>query len=183
MGTGMQDAVNLGWKLAHVVQGAAPDDLLGTYHDERHPVAARVLQNTQAQALLGRTDARHLSLKNILGELTEIAEVRHRLFAMLAALDVRYDLGGEHPLVGRRMPDVDLTTADGATRVYALLHDARPVLLRLGPGAPAFDSTAWPHLKAVDATGPHALTLPLLGEVAAPSAVLIRPDGYVGWCA
>jgi 3-(3-hydroxy-phenyl)propionate hydroxylase len=175
MGTGIQDAVNLGWKLAQVVKGISPDTLLGTYTAERHPVAARVLQNTQAQVLLTRPDARHQSLRATFGDLTTSDDVRHRLFAMLAALDVHYDFGGGHPLLGRRMPDLEIATADGQTRVFTLLHEARPLLLSfIGP-------CSTDRVRVVEATYSGVWELPVIGEVAAPAAVLIRPDGHVAW--
>lgn len=140
MGTGIQDAVNLGWKLAQVVKGESPDSLLDTYHDERHPVAARVLQNTRAAVALAIQDAQHQALREIVGELLQLDDSRRHVAAMLFALDVRYDLGDGHPLLGRRMPDLDLGVAGATTRVYELLHDARPVLLLLDTGADPVDA-------------------------------------------
>jgi 3-(3-hydroxy-phenyl)propionate hydroxylase len=181
LNTGVQDAVNLGWKLAQVVRGVSPDTLLDTYHAERHPVAARVLHNTLAQVALGGPDDRHQALRDIVTELLGMDEPRRRIAAMLSGLDIHYDLGGGHPLVGRRMPDLDLRTAAGPTRVFALLHEARPVLLELGaPGG--VDLSPWAdRVRAIQASQDGALELPLLGEVPAPSAVLIRPDGHVAW--
>jgi 3-(3-hydroxy-phenyl)propionate hydroxylase len=100
---------------------------------------------------------------------------------MMSGLDIQYDLGPGHPLLGRRMPDLDLVTADGPVRVFTLLHDARPVLLNLGePGG--FDITPWAsRVQLVDAGYAGAWELPALGAVTAPTAVLIRPDGYVAW--
>ena len=133
---GVQDAVNLGWKLAEVVQGRAPESLLDTYHAERHPVAARVLRTTMAQVALMRPDDRIEALRDIVSELLSIDEPRKRFAGMMSGLDIHYDLGEGHPLLGRRMPDLDLVTAAGPVRVFTLLHDARPVLLNLGePGA------------------------------------------------
>jgi 3-(3-hydroxy-phenyl)propionate hydroxylase len=181
LNTGVQDAVNLGWKLAQVVRGVSPDTLLDTYHAERHPVAARVLHNTLAQVALGGPDDRHQALRDIVTELLGMDEPRRRIAAMLSGLDIHYDLGGGHPLVGRRMPDLDLRTAADPTRVFALLHEARPVLLELGaPGG--VDLSPWAdRVRAIQASQDGALELPLLGEVPAPSAVLIRPDGHVAW--
>jgi 3-(3-hydroxy-phenyl)propionate hydroxylase len=178
---GVQDAVNLGWKLAQVVNKTSPDSLLDTYHAERHPVGARVLHNTMAQVALSRPDDRHQALRDTMGELLSMDEPRRHIAGMISGLDVHYDLGEGHPLLGRRMPDLDLHTADGPTRVFALLHDARPVLLNLGePGG--FDISPWvDRVRLVDATHDGVLELPVLGEVAAPSAVLIRPDGHVAW--
>jgi 3-(3-hydroxy-phenyl)propionate hydroxylase len=181
LNTGVQDAVNLGWKLAQVVHGTSPDSLLDTYHAERHPVGARVLQNTMAQVALGTPDDRHQALREAMTELLAMDEPRRRVAGMISALDIHYDLGDGHPVVGRRVPDLDLQTDDGPTRVFALLHDARPVLLSFG--APAgFDLAPWAdRVRWVIATHEGAWELPVLGEVPAPSAVLIRPDGHVAW--
>ena len=178
---GVQDAVNLGWKLAQVVKGVSPDGLLDTYHAERHPVAARVLRNTMASVALRRPDDRIKALGDVVSELLSYEEPRRHFAAMMSGLDVHYDLGEGHPLLGRRMPDLDLVTADGPLRVYALLHRARPVLLKLGePGG--LDIAPWAdRVQLVDAEYAGTWELPALGEVAAPSAVLVRPDGYVGW--
>ena len=178
---GVQDAVNLGWKLAQVVNGTSPDSLLDTYHAERHPVGARVLQNTMAQIALRRTDERTQALQGTLTELLSLNEPRRQIAGMLSGLDVHYDLGEGHPLLGRRMPDLDLHTADGPMRVFTLLHDARPVLLNFGePGG--FDlSTGANRVRFVNAEYAGVWELPVLGEVTAPLAVLIRPDGYVAW--
>jgi 2-polyprenyl-6-methoxyphenol hydroxylase-like FAD-dependent oxidoreductase len=181
LNVGVQDAVNLGWKLAQVVTGTSPESLLDTYHAERHPVGARVLHNTMAQVALGSPDDRHQALRDTMTELLGMDEPRRRIAAMLAGLDVRYDLGEGHPLLGRRMPDLDLQTADGPTRVFTLLHDARPVLLNLGePGG--FDIAPWAdRVRLVDARHDGVWELPVLGEVPAPPAVVIRPDGHVAW--
>jgi hypothetical protein len=181
LNTGVQDAVNLGWKLAQVVNRTSPDSLLDTYHAERHPVAARVLRNTMAQMALLRPDDRIKALRDVTSELLSVDEPRKRFAAMMSGLDIRYDLGQGHPLIGRRMPDLDLVTADGVLRVFTLLHDARPVLLNLGePGS--FDIGPWAdRVQLVDAKYVGDWELPVLGMVTAPSAVLIRPDGYVAW--
>jgi 2-polyprenyl-6-methoxyphenol hydroxylase-like FAD-dependent oxidoreductase len=183
LNTGVQDAVNLGWKLAQVINRKSPDSLLDTYHAERHPIGARVLRNTLAQiALLRRpTDERIKALRDSVSELLNMDEPRKRFAAMMSGLDVRYDLGEGHPLLGRRMPDLDLATADGPLRVFALLHDARPVLLNLGaPGR--IEIAPWTdRVRVVDAKYIGEWQLPALGVVAAPVAVLIRPDGYVAW--
>src|SRR5215208_3278164 len=178
---GVQDAVNLGWKLAQVVHGASPTSLLDTYHAERHPVAARVLRNTMAQTALTRSDAPLDALRDTMAELLSMDEPRKRLAAMGSGLDIHYDLGEGHPLLGRRMPDLDVVTANGPLRVFTLLHEARPVLLNLGePGR--VDITPWAHrVSAIDAEYDGDCELPVLSQVAAPAAVLIRPDGYVAW--
>ena len=182
LNTGVQDAVNLGWKLAQVVKGVSPDSLLDTYHDERHPVAARVLRNTMAQVALTRPgDARLDALRDTVSDLLSMDEPRTRYAAMMSGLDIHYELGEGHPMLGRRMPDLDLVTAEGPRRVFTLLHEARPVLLNLGePGG--FDITPWAdRVQLVDADFGGTWELPVLGNVAAPAAVLIRPDGYVAW--
>ena len=178
---GVQDAVNLGWKLAQVVKRTSPDSLLDTYHAERHPVGARVLRTTMAHVALRRPDDRTEALRDTIAELLEADEPRRRFAAMMSGLDIHYDLGEGHPLLGRRMPDLDLVTADGPLRVFTLLHDARPVLLNLGePGG--FDITPWAdRVQLIDAEYAGTWELPALGEVTAPTAVLIRPDGYVAW--
>src|SRR5581483_8970776 len=178
---GVQDAVNLGWKLAQVVHGTSPESLLDTYHAERHPVAARVLQKTMAQTALTRSDARTDAVRDVLSELLVMDEPRRRFAALVSGLDIHYDLGEGHPLLGRRMPDLDLVTADGPQRVFALLHDARPVLLDFGE-AGGFDVGPWAdRVRVVHARYAGPWELPALGAVAAPAAVLIRPDGHVAW--
>jgi 2-polyprenyl-6-methoxyphenol hydroxylase-like FAD-dependent oxidoreductase len=178
---GIQDAVNLGWKLAQVVHGTSPDSLLDTYQAERHPIAARVQRTTMASVALRRPDARTSALGEIVADLVAMDEPRRRYGAMISGLDLRYDLGDGHPLLGRRMPDLELVTADGPRRVFALLHGARPVLLALG----APDSVAiapWAdRVQRIDARCAGPWELPVIGPVAAPSAVLIRPDGHVAW--
>jgi 3-(3-hydroxy-phenyl)propionate hydroxylase len=178
---GVQDAVNLGWKLAQVVSGTSPVSLLDTYQAERHPVGARVLRNTMAQRTLGATDARSVALRDTVIELLRMDEPRKHIAAMIAGLDVAYDLGEGHPLLGRRMPDLDLATADGTVRVFSLLHGANPVLLNLGD-AGGLDIAPWAdRVQRVDASYAGTWELPVLGEVAAPTAVLVRPDGHVAW--
>src|SRR5438128_7653401 len=117
LNTGVQDAVNLGWKLAQVVNRTSPESLLDTYHAERHPVAARVLRNTMAQVALRRPDDRTKALRDTMAELLSMDEPRKRFAAMMSGLDIHYDLGEGHPLLGRRMPDLDLVTANGPLRV------------------------------------------------------------------
>ncbi|HEY4366613.1 MAG TPA: FAD-dependent monooxygenase [Steroidobacteraceae bacterium] len=193
---GVQDAVNLGWKLAQVVKRTSPESLLDTYHAERHPVAARVLRNTMAQVAIRRRDERTKALGDTLSELLGMDEPRKRLAAEMSGLGVHYDtdhfdfghsdldhsdIDKRHPLLGRRMPDLDLVTASGPLRVFTLLHDARPVLLNLGePGS--VDITRWAdRVRLIDGKYAGQWELPALGTVAAPTAVLIRPDGYVAW--
>jgi 3-(3-hydroxy-phenyl)propionate hydroxylase len=181
LNTGVQDAVNLGWKLAQVVNRTSPESLLDTYHAERHPVGARVLHNTMAQVALARIDERSRALRDTMMEQLRMDEPRRLIAGMISGLDIHYDLGEGHPLLGRRMPDLDVHTADGATRVYTLLHDARPVLLDLG-GRKGLDISPWAdRVRLIEARHAGRWELPVLGEVTAPPAVLIRPDGHIAW--
>jgi 3-(3-hydroxy-phenyl)propionate hydroxylase len=178
---GVQDSVNLGWKLAQVVQGLSPVSLLDTYQAERHPVGARVLQNTMAQRALGATDERTGALRDFLAELLRMDQPRKHTAGMISGLDVAYDLGEGHPLLGRRMPDLDLVVADGTVRVFELLHDATPVLLNLDDRV-SLDITQWaPRVRPIDAHYAGPWELPVVGAVPAPTAVLLRPDGHVAW--
>jgi 2-polyprenyl-6-methoxyphenol hydroxylase-like FAD-dependent oxidoreductase len=178
---GVQDAVNLGWKLAQVVKGTSPECLLDSYQAERRPVAARVLRNTLAQVALRRADDRSKAAWEVVADLLHMDEPRKRYAAMMSGLDIHYDLGEGHPLLGHRMPDLDLVTANGPLRLFTLLHDARPVLLNLAePGG--FDITPWAdRVPLIDARYLGKWELPAIGEVTGPTAVLIRPDGYVAW--
>ncbi len=135
---------------------------------------------------LQRGDERMRALVDLVSELAVMDEPRKRLAGIISGLDIRYDLGEGHPLLGRRMPDLDLATADGPRRVFTLLHEAKPVLLNLGePGD--VGTTFWSdRVQLIDAgsVGPWEVgvwDLPVLGPVSAPAAVLIRPDGYVAW--
>ena len=178
---GLEDAANLGWKLAQVVHGASPESLLDTYHAERHPVGARVLRNTMALGALERAGDRVSALREMVSELMQMDGPRKHYFAMMSGLDIHYDLGDGHPMLGRRMPDLDLVTASGVLRVFTLLHDARPVLLNFRePGGSDF--ARWKdRIRLMDAKFAGTWELPVLGVVTAPTAVLIRPDGYVAW--
>jgi 2-polyprenyl-6-methoxyphenol hydroxylase-like FAD-dependent oxidoreductase len=181
LNVGVQDAVNLGWKLAQVVKKTSPVSLLDTYHTERHPVAARVLRKTMAQVALMRPDDRIEAARDTVSELLRMDEPRKRFGAMMSGLDIHYDLGPGHPLLGRRMPDLDLVTANGPLRVFTLLHDARPVLLNLGEPN-TFDIAPWAdRVQLVDGKYDGKWDLPAIGTVTTPTAVLIRPDGYVAW--
>jgi 2-polyprenyl-6-methoxyphenol hydroxylase-like FAD-dependent oxidoreductase len=181
LNTGVQDAVNLGWKLAQVVKRTSPGSLLDTYHAERHPVGARVLRNSMAQVALMRPDDRIEAARDTVSELLSMDEPRKRFAGMMSGLDIHYDLGEGHPLLGRRMPDLALVTSGAAVRVFTLLHDAHPVLLNFGTPW-GFNVTPWAdRVRMIDATYTGEWELPVLGRVAAPAAVLIRPDGYVAW--
>ncbi|HET9718560.1 MAG TPA: FAD-dependent monooxygenase [Solirubrobacteraceae bacterium] len=179
---GLQDAANLGWKLAQVVSGTSGAELLDSYHAERHPATARALRHTMAQSVLQRGDPRIRALAEVVSELAVMEEPRRLLAGIVSGLDIHYDLGEGHPLLGRRMPDLDLERIDGRrARVFELLHAARPVLLNLGaPGR--FEGQPLPaRVQAVEASYSGEWELPVIGPVLAPSAVLIRPDGYVAW--
>ncbi len=178
---GVQDAVNLGWKLAQVVEGISPEDLLDTYQDERHPVAARALQHTMAQGVLQRPDDRIKAVVDMVSALVTMDEPRKYLAGLISGLDIHYDLGEGHALLGRRMPDLDLVTGDGPLRAFTLLHGAKAVLINLGePGV--LDIGAWAgRVQRIDAAYLGEWELPVIGKVAAPRAVLVRPDGYVAW--
>jgi 2-polyprenyl-6-methoxyphenol hydroxylase-like FAD-dependent oxidoreductase len=178
---GVQDAVNLGWKLAQVVKETSPETILDTYHAERHPVGARALRYTMAQGALQRQDERIKAVADVVSELVSMDEPRTWLAGVISGLDIHYDLGEGHPLLGRRMPDLDLVTAEGPLRVFELLHGAKPALLNLGePGG--FDLTPWAdRIQLVDANYEGVWELPVLGTVSAPTGVLVRPDGYVAW--
>ncbi|WP_082590834.1 FAD-dependent monooxygenase [Phycicoccus sp. Soil748] len=181
IGLGVQDAVNLGWKLAQVVHGVSPETLLDTYHAERHPADARALEYSKSVSALQRQDARIAAVRELLDELVAMDEPRRHVVGIISGLDVRYDLGEGHPLLGRRMPDLDLQVGDEVVRVYPLLHSARPVLVNLGrPGA--LDVGCWAdRVQLVDASYTGPWELPVVGAVEAPPAVLVRPDGHVAW--
>ncbi len=172
---GVQDAVNLGWKLARVAHGTSPVRLLETYQAERHPAVARVLKNTMAATALSRSEARIEALFATMSELLKLDGPRKHIAALLSGLDVHYDLGEGHPLLGRRMPDLDLITTEGPQRVFRTLHAAQPVLIDFG------ESIVTDRVRVIRATYAGAWELPVIGAVAAPTAVLIRPDGYVAW--
>ena len=184
---GLQDAVNLGWKLAQVVKGTSPDSLLDTYHAERHPVGARVLRTTMALVALKRPDERSKALKDTMAPFLALEEPSRRINAMLSGLDIHYVMPGAardphlHPLVGRRMPDLDILTPSGTKRVFMFLHTARPLLLNLG-GPDDVNVALWrDRVQLVEAKYEGIWELPALGTVSAPTAVLVRPDGYVAW--
>ena len=183
IGLGIQDAVNLGWKLAQVVTGASPEALLDTYHAERHPAGARALGLSMAQTVLQRADPRTAALNVILDEVMTTAPARRQVAALIHGLDVVYDLGQGHPLIGRRMPDLDLDTPAGPTRVYTLLREAKSVVLS-SDGAVAIDISPWAdRVRLHEVRFADEWELPVLGSVDAPSAVLVRPDGHVAWAA
>jgi 2-polyprenyl-6-methoxyphenol hydroxylase-like FAD-dependent oxidoreductase len=183
---GLQDAVNLGWKLASVVRGQAPESLLDSYHAERHPVAEAVLHNTRAQSALVRPGPQTDALRDVFNSLIVFDDVNRYLVGMLTGLDIRYPVDGKHQLVGRRVPDADLKTPGDATRVYELLHAARPVLLDLrGSAEIATAAKGWAdRVDLIEARSEDdRWPVPAVGEIPAPAALLIRPDGHVAWVA
>jgi hypothetical protein len=134
-----------------------------------------------AQVAVTTPDDRHDALRVVLADLLAMDEPRKHLAGALSGLDIHYDLGEGHPLLGRRIPDLDLQTETGPTRAFTLLHKARPVLLSLGkPGA--FELASWSdRVDLVEATHKAPWELPVIGEVDPPEAILIRPDGHVAW--
>ena len=181
IGLGVQDAVNLGWKLAQVVKGVSPERLLDTYGEERHPAGARALEYSKAVSALQRQDPRIGAVRDLLDELVVMDEPRHHVVGLVSGLDVRYDLGEGHPLLGRRMPDLDLVVGGEMTRLYALLHTARPLLLDLGTGQHLEPGAGAGRVRLVEATYDGVWALPVVGPVEPPAAVLVRPDGHVAW--
>jgi 2-polyprenyl-6-methoxyphenol hydroxylase-like FAD-dependent oxidoreductase len=168
---GLQDALNLGWKLAATVNGWAPSGLLDSYHTERHPVGARVMMQSSSQTALMAPGPEVAALRTLFAELLQKPDVAAHVAHLLAGSDVRYDIGDGHRLSGRLVPD--LTLADGR-RVADLLHDARPVLLDQSGGAIAAAAQGW--AQRVD-----TVTATIADEPA--RGLLIRPDGYVAWAA
>ncbi|MFI6965569.1 rifampin monooxygenase [Streptomyces sp. NPDC050255] len=163
---GVQDAFNLGWKLAAEVHGWAPEGLLDSYHSERHPVGAAVLDNTRAQITLLGTDPGATALRALYTKLMGFAEVNRYMTGVITALDIRYEVGEGHALLGRRMPDVELK--DGR-RLYSLMHQGRGLLVdRTG----RLSVAGWADRVDHVVDGSEDLDVP---------AVLLRPDGHVVW--
>lgn len=181
LNVGLQDAVNLGWKLAQVVKGVSAEALLDTYHAERHPVGAALLDLTLALTALNRGDEHTTALRSLMAQTMQMDEPRKWYAAKVSGLDVRYGPEGAHPLLGRRMPDLDLTIGDSPTRLFQLMHAARPLLLNLGTPGCGIPRHRAERVIQVDATFEGAVELPVIGAVPLPSAVLIRPDGHVAW--
>jgi 2-polyprenyl-6-methoxyphenol hydroxylase-like FAD-dependent oxidoreductase len=180
---GIQDAMNLGWKLAAQVHGRAPAGLLDSYHSERHPVGARVLATVRAQGVLmspppDADDVR--ALREIVIDLARLPDANRYLTGLMSGLDLRYDLGDPDPLVGARMVDVSLHTASGRTSVSTLLRSGRGLLLELGDHQPHPMSVP----EGVDRVGARVIDSPVgteLGAAPGVDRVLVRPDGHVCW--
>ncbi|RDI50887.1 FAD-dependent monooxygenase [Nocardia mexicana] len=172
---GLQDAINLGWKLAAEVQGRAPAGLLDTYQSERYPVAERVMMHSLSQTALMAPGPEVTALRQLFGELLHIPEVTAHIANLLAGSDVRYDIGDDHPLAGRLVPDFTVTVDERRMPVAELLRTARPVLLDL---TGTFGEAAQGWDDRVD-----VVTITATDAEASATALLIRPDGYVAWAA
>jgi bifunctional hydroxylase/dehydrase len=177
LSTGVQDAANLGWKLAAVVRGWANEDLLDSYHDERHAAGKRLLMNTRAQGMIFLGGEESDPLRELLTELMTYDDVRRHLAGIVSGLDTRYDLGSEHPMVGRRIPPRRLDGPSGRTSTTELLHPAQGVLLDLADSAELRQVAAdWKERVTVTTAGPE-----MVGTFGDATALLVRPDGYVAW--
>jgi 3-(3-hydroxy-phenyl)propionate hydroxylase len=184
MNMGMQDAFNLGWKLAAVLRGEATDALLDTYHDERHAADADILKLVRAQAALFGLSDQITELYTVFTRLIGFSAVNTYLSATLSGLDICYSGPGDHPLLGRRVPDVAINTNGRATTIYQLLHRATPILLTFSDDAALAEAaSAWAGwVTAVSATNTaETWILPDASTIPVPAALLIRPDGYVAW--
>ncbi|GAA1877361.1 FAD-dependent monooxygenase [Lapillicoccus jejuensis] len=181
LGLGFEDAVSLGWRLGQVVRGVSPQTLLDTYGAERRPATQRVLDHVLTQAFLQRGDARTEAFRRSLAALLESEPARVATAALQMGLDVVHEVpgGGDHPVVGRRLPDLDLLVDGTPVRAFSLLHEARPLLLDLG-GAGGLEAPGG-IVRTVRAQAPVEWELPVVGAVPAPGAVLVRPDGHVAW--
>ena len=168
---GLQDAVNLGWKLAATVDGRAPDGLLDTYEPERRRAAERMIMNARAQSALIAPGPDVTGLRELVTELLGDPVTVQRLAALTSGADVRYDMGGGHPLVGTFAPDLELKTADGSVRLAELARSARPLLLDLTGDASVAAALSEPPVDVVTASA----------DTDGPTALLLRPDGYVAW--
>jgi bifunctional hydroxylase/dehydrase len=184
MSAGVQDAVNLGWKLAAEIRGWAPPGLLDTYHDERHPVGARVLVNTLTQRSLYISGEEMQPLRDLFAELAEFEDVRKHLIGMVTGLDIQYEVGpGDHPLLGCRLPLHELVDGSGGagkTTTFELLHGARGVVLDL-TGDAGVRAAAAPWSDRVDTVGARLHGATPGGPFDGAGTLLVRPDGYVAW--
>lgn len=179
---GIQDAVNLGWKLAQVVKGVSSESLLDTYHEERHPVGRQLLKTTLALTALNRGDDRSNALREMMADVMSLDEARRWYTSLMSGLDIRYNVGDGHPLLGRRMPDLEIRIdGDDLIKVFTLLHKARPTLINFSYFE---DSHILPYAEKIVRIEAHyegKWELPVIGEVLPPHAVLVRPDGHVVW--
>lgn len=183
LSVGVQDSMNLGWKLAATVRGRAPAGLLDSYHSERHPVGARLLTNTRAQGHLFQSGAEVDPLRRVFAELMKYPEVGRHLAGMVSGLDIRYDVGrGSHRLLGRRIPDARIETAGESDTVYRLLHPARGILLELD-GMEGLRRAVAGWSDRVDTVAARHCQESSGSGLEGTSAVLVRPDGYVAWAA
>ncbi|MFD9795482.1 FAD-dependent monooxygenase [Streptomyces sp. NPDC059070] len=181
---GLQDAVNLGWKLAAAIKGYAPEGLLDTYHSERHPIGQQLLRNTLAQSLIYLSGEEMEPLRAVLRELVQIPDAARHLAGLVSGLDVRYDVAeGGHPLLGLRLaPGRELKLADGGqVRVAELLHAGHGVLITTGDSAEAAELAAGWADRVDVVNGSWVPSDTASGED--PEAVLVRPDGHVIWVA
>ncbi|MFD9904251.1 FAD-dependent monooxygenase [Streptomyces sp. NPDC059063] len=180
---GVQDAVNLGWKLAAEVRGWAPPGLLDTYHDERYPAGVGLLRNTRAQGLLYLSGSEMEPLREVVAELMDYEQVARHLTGMVSGLDITYDVGpGSHPMLGRRLPDRQLIVGDRKVGTFELLRRGHGVLLDFADGAKVrAEAAGWDgRVDTVVATQPDAAPGDPLTDV---EALLVRPDGHIAWCA
>ena len=184
MNMGMQDAFNLGWKLAAVVRGDAPEDLLATYQDERHAADAEILKVIRAQSVLCQPGPQSHELYDLFTHLVGFDNVNRYLSTLQSGLDIRYPMAGGHPLLGRRVPDVSIRCGGTTSTIYNLLHPAKAVLLDLS-GSDQLRAATSPWLGRVTflqaGCAPDPWALPGAGTVSVPTALLIRSDGYVSW--
>ena len=180
LSAGIGDAVNLGWKLAAVIKGRASDDLLDTYHTERHPVGAKVITNTLAQRTLYLSGDEMQPLREIFAELVGLPDVQRSLIGMVTGLDIQYEMGaGSHPLLGRRIPNLELVGQDGKGTTFERLHAARGLVLDLADDAELRQTAVgWADRVEVVTATPHET-----GALDGVRAVLVRPDGYIAWIA
>ena len=173
LNTGLSDAMNLGWKLAATIQGWAPADLLDTYTDERHPAGAWALDWTRAQVAIMRPDPHAHAIANVIRDLIDTREGTSYFVEKISGMSLRYDLPGDHPLIGRSAPDLEF---DDGTRLGEFLHDGRGLMIELSGKAEARSLIQnWAgRVKHVAATAKDTKGL---------AALLVRPDGFVAWAA
>ncbi|MEV7804925.1 FAD-dependent monooxygenase [Microbispora sp. NPDC088329] len=175
---GLQDAINLGWKLAAEIHGWAPPGLLDTYETERRPAAERVVMHTQAQSALIAPGPEVTALRTLFGELLRDERTVKHIADMMSGADIGYDLEGTHPLTGRPAPDLVLETETGSVRLAELTRTARPLLIDLTPDAALAGALRGWHDRVDLVTAPRCVPTALR---CVPTALLLRPDCYVAW--